>query len=63
MGHDTQVRGEQDGGGLVLASDSSGHVRLVGHKVVEKKRENLTHHLESGFARKRQQAIRQDIDP
>ena len=52
MGQETEVRGEQAGGGLVLASDSSGHVRFVGHKVVNKKRNNLTHHLESGFARK-----------
>jgi len=58
MGHETEVRGEQAGGGLVLARDNSGHVRFVGHKVVNKKRKNLTYHLESGFSRKRQQAIR-----
>jgi hypothetical protein len=63
MGHETEVRGEQAGGGLVLASDSSGHVRFVGHKVVNKKRNNLTHHLESGFARKRRQAIRAGYRP
>jgi hypothetical protein len=40
MGQETEVRGEQAGGGLVLASDSSGHVRFVGHKVVNKKRRN-----------------------
>jgi len=44
MGHETEVRGEQAGGGLVLASDSSGHVRFVGHKVVNQKRKNLTYH-------------------
>ena len=37
MGHETGVRGEQAGGWLVLASDSSCHVRFVGHKVVIKK--------------------------
>ena len=36
MGHETEVRGEHAGGGLVLASDSSGHVRLIGHKVINK---------------------------
>jgi len=43
MGRETVDRGEQAGGGLVLASDSSGHVRFVGHKVVNKKRKNLTY--------------------
>lgn len=36
MGHETEVRGEQTGGGLVLASDSSGNVRHSGHKVINK---------------------------
>jgi len=63
MGHETEVRGEQAGGGLVPATDSSGHVRFVGHKVVNNKRKNLTYHLESGFARKRQQAIRAGYRP
>ncbi|MEI6110304.1 MAG: hypothetical protein WCP63_01340 [Cyanobium sp. ELA712] len=43
MGRETVDRGEQAGGGLVLASDSSGLVRFVGHKVVNKKRKNLTY--------------------
>ena len=63
MGHETEVRGEQAGGGLVVASDSSGHVRFVGHKVVNKKRKNLTYHLESAFARKRRQATRAGYRP
>ena len=63
MGHETGVRGEQAGGWLVLASDSSCHVRFVGHKVVIKKQNNLTYHLESGFARKRQHAIRAGYRP
>ena len=36
MGHEAEIRGEQAGGGLVLASDSSGHVRFAGHNVVNK---------------------------
>jgi hypothetical protein len=36
MGHETEARDEQAGGWLVLASDSSCHVRFVGHKVVNK---------------------------
>jgi len=63
MGHETEVRGEQAGGGLVVASDSSGHVRFVGHKVVNKRRKNLTYHLESAFARKRRQAARAGYRP
>jgi hypothetical protein len=63
MGQETEVRGEQAGGALVLARDRSGHVRFVGHKVVNKKRRNLTHHLESTFARKRHQAIRAGYRP
>lgn len=58
MGHEPEVRGEQAGAGLVLASDSSGHVRFVARKVAIKKRRNLACHIESRFSRKRQQAIR-----
>ena len=63
IGHETEARGGQAGGGLVLASDSSCHVRFVGHKVVNKQRRKLAYHLESGFARKRQQAIRAGYRP
>jgi hypothetical protein len=63
MGHETEVRGEQAGGGVVLAYDKAGHVRFVGEKLVNTKRQNLTLNLEAAFARKRRQAIRAGYRP
>jgi hypothetical protein len=63
MGHETEVRGEQAGGGLVLACDRAGYIRFVGEKLVNTKRQNLTLHLESAFARKRRQAVRAGYRP
>ena len=63
MGRETEIRGEQAGGGLVLACDEAGHIRFVGEKLVNTKRQNLTLHLESAFARKRRQAIRAGYRP
>ena len=63
MGHETEVRGEQAGGGVVLAYDKAGHIRFVGEKLVNTKRQNLTLNLESAFSRKRRQAIRAGYRP
>jgi len=63
MGPEAEICGEQAGGGLVLASDSSDHVRFVGHKVININERIIFFHLESGFARKRQQAIRAGYRP
>lgn len=58
MGRETEIRGEQAGGGIVFARDArSERVVFVGKKVLNQKRRNLTHSLESVFALVRQQAI------
>jgi hypothetical protein len=57
MGYETEIRGEQAGGALVFARDRSDRVVLVGKKVLNQKRRNLTHSLESVFELVRQQAI------
>ena len=58
MGRETEIRGEQAGGGLVIAEDRQQQTVFVGKKVVNKKRENLTKSLEAAFAieRKKQAA-------
>ncbi len=62
MGQETEIRGEQAGGGLVLGRDEDRTV-FVGKKVVNKKRSNLTKSLEAAFAPLRQQAIASGIKP
>jgi hypothetical protein len=61
MGRETEVRGEQAGGGLTLARDKKGHTVFVGHKIVNPKRGNLTDTLESAFSRTRRQKVRAGI--
>jgi hypothetical protein len=63
MGQETEVRGEQAGGGMTLARDKQGQIVFVGHKIVNPKRGNLTNTLESAFCRTRQQKVRSGIKP
>ncbi|MGL5034497.1 MAG: hypothetical protein ACRC6M_11925, partial [Microcystaceae cyanobacterium] len=63
MGRETEVRGEQAGGGLTLAQDSSGRSYFVGDKIVNAKRSNLTQSLESVFYRTRDRAWRAGFRP
>ena len=53
MGRETEIRGEQAGGGLVIAEDRQQQTVFVGKKVVNKKRDNLTSSLEAAFATER----------
>ncbi len=58
MGRETEIRGEQAGGGLVFARDDrSERTVFVGRKFLNHKRRNLTQSLESVFGLVRQQAI------
>jgi hypothetical protein len=63
MGRETEIRGEQAGGGLVLARNQNNQTVFVGKKVVNKKRENLTKSLEAAFAPVRKNAIFTGIKP
>jgi hypothetical protein len=63
MGRETEIRGEQAGGGLTLGRDKAGNIVFVGHKIVNPKRGNLTTTLEAAFAKTRQQAARSGIKP
>lgn len=58
MGRETEIRGEQAGGGMVFACDRANQVVFVGKKVVNQKRRNLTQSLEAAFAPVRHRAIR-----
>ena len=57
MGRETEIRGEQAGGGLVIAQNRRDRTVFVGQKVVNKKRDNLTNSLETAFATTRKKAI------
>jgi hypothetical protein len=57
MGCETEILGEQAGGGVVFAHDRSNRVVFVGKKIINRKRQNLTQSLESVFELVRQQAI------
>lgn len=50
MGRETEIRGEQAGGGVVFGRDRASQVVFVGKKVVNQKRQNLTQSLETEFA-------------
>ena len=63
MGRETEIRGEQAGGGLVIARNQDDRAVFVGKKVVNKKRENLTKSLEASFANTRKNAIFAGIKP
>ncbi len=58
MGRETEIRGEQAGGGVVFARDRNDRVMFVGKKVVNQKRQNLTQALEATFAATRHKATR-----
>ena len=62
MGRETEIRGEQAGGGLVLARDKDSIV-FVGKKIVNRKRDNLTRSLETAFANTRNKALASGIEP
>ncbi|MBN3926145.1 hypothetical protein [Nostoc sp. NMS4] len=63
MGHETEVRGEQAGGGLVFGCDKNNQILLVGKKIVNLKRNNLTKSLETAFAWVRNKAVLEGIKP
>ena len=63
MGRETEIRGEQAGGGLVIAKDSQEQIVFVGDKVVNRKRANLTNSLEAEFATVRRKSQRRGISP
>lgn len=56
MGSETEIRGEQAGGGVVFARDRARRVIFVGKKIVNQKRQNLTQSLETAFAAVRRRA-------
>ncbi|MEB3272135.1 MAG: hypothetical protein VKJ44_10915 [Synechococcus sp.] len=58
MGRETELRGAQAGGGLVMALDHRGDNGFVGHRIVNAKRGDLTPSLEHGFRRQRRRARR-----
>lgn len=57
MGRETEIRGEQAGGGVIFARDRADRVVFVGKKLVNQKRKNLTQSLETAFAATRRQAV------
>jgi len=64
MGRETEIRGEQAGGGLVLARDKEDRVVIiVAKKILNQKRGNLTQSLEATFAAVRHQAVLKGIKP
>lgn len=56
MGRETEIRGEQAGGGVIFARDRADRVVFVGKKLVNQKRQNLTQSLETAFAATRHKA-------
>jgi hypothetical protein len=63
MGGETEIRGEQAGGGLVVARNRDNQTVFVGKKIVNKKRHNLTTSLEAAFASQRGRTISAGIKP
>lgn len=57
MGHETAIRGQQAGGGLVFAHNQDHQAVFVGQKIVNNNRDNLTSSLEAAFAPVRRRAI------
>ena len=62
MGRETEIRGEQAGGGLVIGKNGNSTV-FVGKKIVNRKRGNLTKSLEAAFAPIRNRAIAAGVQP
>ena len=69
MGQETEIRGEQAGGGFVVGRQQDSKMLVgrkivfVGKKIVNRKRGNLTKSLEAGFAPIRNKAIARGIKP
>jgi hypothetical protein len=63
MGLETEIRGAQAGGAMVLVGDLHGDPRFVGHKLVNAKRGDLTAALERKFRRRRRQSARAGCRP
>lgn len=63
MGLQTEIRGAQAAGALVLVGDRQGTPNFVAHKLVNAKRGHLTTALEAGFLRCRRQAARVGCRP
>ncbi len=63
MGRETEIRGEQAGGGLVSARNKANQVLFVGKKVVNSKRGNLTKSLEAAFMPEIRKAVDKGIKP
>ncbi|WP_299404860.1 hypothetical protein [Acaryochloris sp. IP29b_bin.148] len=63
MGHNTEVRGAQAGGGLTIGKNRQGQLVFVGHKLVNSRRGNLTRTLEKRFSQVRSRSIRSGIRP
>lgn len=69
MGHETEVRGDQAGGGFVIGTKGNKSafvdkkIVFVGKKIVNRKRGNLTKSLETAFAPVRKQAIATGVKP
>jgi len=63
MGHETEIRGEQAGGGLVCARNKDNQAVFVGKKILNKKRGNLTKALEVSFAPVRRKAVFNGVKP
>ena len=62
MGQETEIRGEQAGGGLVVAQQDE-QIVFVGKKVVNRKRDNLTKSLETAFASVRRESQSNGVVP
>jgi hypothetical protein len=63
MGLETEIRGTQAAGALVLVGDRHGDPGFVGHKLVNAKRGHLTASLEASFGRCRRQAAQAGYRP
>ncbi len=63
MGSETEIRGEQAGGGVTFAKDRRDQVVFVGEKVVNQKRKNLTQSLEAAFSPIRKKATSAGAKP
>ena len=70
MGGETEIRGEQAGGGLTFAragvaspEENRHQVSFVGEKVVNRKRQNLTQSLEAAFSSTRRKAQSAHVEP
>jgi hypothetical protein len=63
MGRETELRGAQAGGGLVMTVDRRGDVGFVGHRIVNAKRGDLTPALEAAFSKQRRRAYQMGCRP